>query len=258
MARIKKIFRDLKCRWQRATCKYPYRIQCNICYWQGRCFIDDSWHPHTVCPQCNSQVRHRLFFSAITSLKGLHSKDIIQDKKILHFAPEIIISRFLKKLSRQYVSADIERNDVDLKIDMCNMHTIADASFDLVVGCDVLEHVHSDSDALCEIYRILTDDGQVILTVPQQDNLPAKKEDSTITTPEGRKNIFGRHDHLRIYGNDFADFLMSFGFTVRTVDANNFSFEVVRKNILFPPKLSNRPLATNHRKLYFGKKMITS
>ena len=53
---------------------------------------------------------------------------------------------------------------------------------------------------------------------------------------------------------DGADCLESHGFTVMIIDERNFALEIVQKHVLFPPVLSNHPLATNHRKLYFAQK----
>jgi predicted SAM-dependent methyltransferase len=157
-------------------------------------------------------------------------------------------------MAGKYISADIDKEDVDMRLDMCNMSGVADNSFDLVIACDVLEHVPDDSAALCEIHRVLTLHGWAILTVPQKDNLPTKYEDHTVTTPEGRKEAFGQEDHLRIYGNDFGQFLEAHGFAVTIIDERNFDSRMVQEHVLFPPILSNHPLATNYRKVYFGQK----
>jgi len=177
-----------------------------------------------------------------------------QGKRILHFAPEARISKLFATRAAKYVTADLRGDRADIQLDMCNMSGVPDQSFDLVVACDVLEHVPNDSAALHEIYRVLTPDGWVILTVPQRDNLPTKYEDHTVTTPEGRRLAFGQEDHLRIYGDDFGGFVQSHGFTVTTVDERSFDAKTVRKYVLFPPVLSSHPLATNHRKVYFAQK----
>lgn len=252
--KLKSIFRRLRIEMQILTCKYPHRVQCNVCTWKGRRLSSDSWHPYTVCPRCKSQVRHRLLFAAIGTLANLGVEDLIQGKRILHFAPEPLISKFLVGKAAQHVGADLHRDDVDIQLDMCNMISVADSSFDLVIACDVLEHVPDDSAALREIHRILTPDGMAILTVPQKDNLATKYEDRSVTTPEGRLKAFGQEDHLRIYGSDFDRFFQARGFSVTTVDEDNFDSEMVTRHVLFPPILSNHPLATNYRKVYFGRK----
>jgi predicted SAM-dependent methyltransferase len=192
--------------------------------------------------------------AAITTLDKLGTNALIRDKRVLHFAPENTSSHFFKDAARKYVTADLYRDNVDLALDMCDMRSVSDCSFDLFIACDVLEHVPDDSVALKEIHRILSVHGYAILTVPQKDHLPTKYEDENITTPEGRKQAFGQEDHLRIYGDDFGMFLENHGFNVTIVDENTFDANIIEKYVLFPPILSDHPLATNHRKIYFAQK----
>jgi predicted SAM-dependent methyltransferase len=252
--KLKRLYCGLSSRLKLMTQGYPHRVQCNICGWKGRILSSDSWHPYTVCPRCRSQVRHRLLVAAVTTLANLGIKDLIQNKRVLHFAPEIILSQLIKDRAGKYVTADLCRNDVDMVLDMCNMSGVGDSSYDLVIACDVLEHVHDDSAALREICRVLSIHGWAILTVPQKDELPTKYEDPTITTPEGRKHAFGQEDHLRIYGDDFGWFLEHHGFAVTVVGERNFDSKLVELHVLVPPVLSVHPLATNHRKVYFAQK----
>ena len=51
--------------------------------------------------------------------------------------------------------------------------TFADASFDLVISSDILEHVRGHADAFREIYRVLRPAGRHIFTVPLQWPLPS-------------------------------------------------------------------------------------
>jgi SAM-dependent methyltransferase len=251
---LKRYYRSLKRGISIIVQKYPCRIQCNICGWKGRIFSSDGWHPHTICPNCGSQVRHRLLFAAFTTLATLGTDAIVKGKRVLHFAPEEAISASLKDCAGNYVTADLCRDDVDMRLDMCNMSGVADGSFDLVVACDVLEHVPDDSAALREVYRVLSAQGWAIITVPQKDNLSTKYEDPTIVTPQQRTLAFGQDDHLRIYGDDFSQFVEANGYTVTVVDEHSFDYQLVKRHVLFPPVLSVHPLATNHRKIYFAKK----
>lgn len=248
--RLKRFYRSVN----RIRQKYPYRVQCNICGWKGRIFSSDSWHPYTICPKCDSQVRHRLVLAAVTTLLKLGINALVQGKRVIHFAPEKAFSRFFKDGASKYVTADLYGDNVDLALDMCDMSGVADSSFDLVIACDVLEHAPDDSSALREIWRILSMQGWAILTVPQRDDLPTKHEDHSITTPKGRKQAFGQEDHLRIYGDDFGGFLETHGFNVTVVDERTLDSKIVDKHVLFPPILSDHPLATNHRKIYFAQK----
>ncbi|MEO0349190.1 MAG: methyltransferase domain-containing protein [Cyanobacteria bacterium P01_A01_bin.15] len=202
-------------------------------------------------------MRHRLLFAAVQTLPNLKTQRLFKDKKILHFAPESFFSRFLTNQTKHYVSADPFRSDVSAQVDMCHMKDVENGSFDVVIACDVLEHVPDDTQALQEIHRVLAEHGWVILTVPQQDGLETKYENPTITTPEERKRVFGQEDHLRIYGNDFNLFLEKHGFTVTVINEKSFDSEMVQKHVLFPPVLSEHPLATNYRSVYFGQKKGT-
>ena len=232
-------------------------VECNICHWQGDEFQSDSWHPHTVCPNCRSEVRHRLLMAALASLDTVGFANLVQDKRVLHFAPERVLANFLRARADEYCTADVLRKEVDLRLDISHMPEVADESFDLVVACDVLEHVENDRRAMAEIRRILSPRGWAIITVPQKDNLPATFEDPSVTAPEDRERIFGQHDHLRIYGDNFPAILNEAGFDVTVINETSFPADVVRRHVLFPPVLSARPLATNHRKVFFGRKRRT-
>ena len=252
--RFKRFYRNLKRRLEVIGQKYPYRVQCKACGWKGRILSSDSWHPHTICPSCRSQVRHRLLFAAVTTIANIRTDALVQGKRVLHFAPEAVVSELLRDCAGKYVTADLGRGAVDMRLDMCDMSGVSDNSFDLFVACDVLEHVTDDSAALREVYRVLSTQGWTILTVPQKDHLPTKYEDHTISTPDGRKLAFGQEDHLRIYGDDFGMFLETHGFNVTVVDERSFDSQLVKKHVLFPPILSDHPLATNYRKIYFAQK----
>jgi predicted SAM-dependent methyltransferase len=187
-------------------------------------------------------------------LEGLTHDQIIKEKRVLHFAPEANISNILKMYTESYTTADIN-DDHDIKLDISNMNIINDDEFDVVIACDVLEHVKNDISAMKEIFRILNTNGYAILLVPQKDNLKKTYEDPSIISPEGRTHAYGQADHLRMYGDDFKQKLQDVGFSVTVVDENNFKKEESNKFVLFPPVLSKHPLATNYRKVFFARKI---
>lgn len=234
--------------------RYPARVDCNLCGWRARVFASDAWHPHTICQRCGSQVRQRLLLAALQALPELSYAGIVRGKRILHFAPEPTVSGFLEEQASLYVSADLMIDGVDLNMDMCNMEPLVDSSFDLIVACDVLEHVSSDDLAMREIFRVLSPGGWAILTVPQKDHLLHKYEDPSLQSPRQRELAYGQSDHLRIYGDDFEDFVASYGFDVTAVSPSMFEAEMVRRHVLAPPRLSVHPLATNFRKVFFAHK----
>jgi SAM-dependent methyltransferase len=251
---IKPFVKKLIFSFLQITLSYPKKVQCNICQWEGRHFLSDSWHKHIKCPKCYSGVRQRLFFATLQYIENLSFDKIIYNKKILHFAPEEIVSSNIQQKASVYTTADFLREDCSLKLDISNMAEVNSESFDIVIAFDVLEHVPDYKKALEEINRVLSSNGWGIFTVPQKDNLLVTFEDPAITTPQERIEHFGVSDHLRIFGDDFTEIVAGKGFSVTSVDELMFSGEIQTKHVLFPPELSKHPLATNFRKVFFCQK----
>lgn len=231
-------------------------VECNVCGWVGARFADDQWHPQTICPQCGSQVRHRMLVAILdgkSTVTGISQAGLLAEKKILHFAPERQLRERIKSAASSYTTADYDRGDCDLRLDMSAMPSVADASFDVAIACDVLEHVPDDRAAMREMHRILRSDGTAILTVPQKDPPSTTDEDPAITDPAEREHRFGQKDHVRMFGDDFATRLEEAGFGVTTVSITDFPSSVVSRYTLHPPTLSSHPLATNHRRIYFAR-----
>lgn len=250
--------RRLKLKLRNILLRFPRRVECNICGWSGRHLASDEWHPHTVCWKCRSLVRHRLLVDSLALLDGVKFSDLVEGRRVLHFSPERLTTPLFKPRSAAYTTADFLRTDTDLQLDLTNMPSVADGSVDLLIACDVLEHVPDHLRGMREIFRVLAPGGTAILTVPQQDGLAQTRSDPTITDPEERLRQFGQEDHVRIFGDDFVPLLQSAGFAVRAVDERDFSPELVRRHVLFPPILSKHPLATNHRKVFFAKKPLAA
>jgi len=234
-------------------------VSCNICKFKANKLNSDSWHLYTICPRCQSGVRQRLLWEALCSLEEVNLRNLITDKKVLHFAPEHILRDLIRKTASLYKTADFFAGDytypnIDYNLDISAMPKITDSSYDCLIACDVLEHVQDHHSAFMEINRVLKPGGYCILTVPQKDGLQVTLEDLSITDPAEREKAFGQSDHLRIYGADFAKMLDHSGFDVFTVNEQSFPAETVRRFVLFPPVLSEQPMATNHRTIYFGKK----
>jgi len=231
--------------------------KCNVCGWEGRAFTDDHWHPGTICPECGSQVRHRILAAALDGqsvIPGLEENALLAGKAILHFAPERQLRNRVSRSAGKYVTADYDRGDCDLKLDISAMPSVPDQSFDVVISCDVLEHVPDDLAAMREICRILRPGGTAILTVPQMDPPARTDEDPTFLSESGREIRFGQKDHVRMYGDDFVDRLRASGFSVDVLTCEHFSGKAVGRMVLDPPVKSPSPLATNRRRIYLARK----
>jgi len=235
-------------------------VECNICHYKAHKFNSDSWHLYCNCPYCSSSVRQRLLMASLSSLDNFSFDNIISNKKILHFAPEKSLGKLIQRKAKEYRTADFfaegySYDKIDYNIDISNMKAIENESFDCVIACDVLEHVPDHIGGIREVYRILNKGGYCIFTVPQKDNLKVTYEDLSITDKKERERVFGQYDHLRIYGDDFITILQDSGFEVTAVNESFFVKDIVDHYVLFPPILSKHPLATNYRKIFFGKKI---
>jgi SAM-dependent methyltransferase len=234
-------------------------VQCNICHFRSNKFESDDWHLYSVCPNCGSNVRQRLLVASFDLLNQFSYSNLIQNKRILHFAPEDSISKLIKKRALIYKTADFltdgySYNYLDFNIDISDMQEIEDESYDCVIACDVLEHVPDYILGIKEVLRILRSGGYCIFTVPQKDKLSVTLDDKKITDPIEREKTFGQSDHLRIFGDDFVNRLENCGFKVTVINERSFDENTVKKHVLFPPVLSKHPLATNYRKVFFGRK----
>jgi ubiquinone/menaquinone biosynthesis C-methylase UbiE len=88
-----------------------------------------------------------------------------------------------------------------------------DNTFDVVFCNHVLEHVEDDLKACSEINRVLKTNGWGIIQSPVYA-ITKTIEDKTITDPAMREKLFGQRDHVRKYGNDYANRLSQSGLVV--------------------------------------------
>lgn len=236
-------------------------VECNVCAWRGARLTDDSWHAGTLCPVCRSQVRHRMFAALLdgkAALAGWDASSLFAGKDVLHFAPERQLRERIKRAARRHVTADFDRGDCNLRLDMSSMPSVPADAFDVVIACDVLEHVPDDRAALRELRRILRPGGKAILTVPQKDPPSTTDEDPSVRDEDERTRRFGQKDHVRMYGDDFAKRVEAAGFAVRTLGADQFPREIVERHVLMPPAPNPNPLATNIRRLYLAEAVYTT
>jgi SAM-dependent methyltransferase len=183
-------------------------IECTLCSYRGR-FLSFGVHPRegALCPNCRSLERHRLL-ALMDKQHGL-----FEVGSLLHFAPEEIFRSKLKARIPDYRTTDLCMPGVDFH---CNMEHIdlPDASYQAVLASHILEHV-DDRRAMPELHRILKPGGRLIAMVPQVTGWDETYEDPAITSEADRTVHFGRYDHVRYYGRDFASRLRDAGFTVR-------------------------------------------
>jgi len=203
---------------------------CNICGFHGR-FRAYGYPPryNAKCSRCGSLERHRLLALWVNS----HRK-LLAGRKMLHFAPEVVMQRIVKPIVGSYESADIAplRADMVLNIEQI---ALPDQSVDVILCSHVLEHVN-DRRALAELIRVLRSDGFALIMVPIVEGWSETYENASITTEADRIWHFGQKDHVRYYGGDLRRRIVEAGFDVEeftAVEPNLQTYALVRGEKVF-------------------------
>ncbi len=174
------------------------------------------------CPHCGASDRERLYALFLDEI--VNDPDFIHGASLLHFAPEVALSRFIRSLDKfEYRTADIAMDGVNDKVDITSMSLYDDATFDAFICSHVLEHVQDDHAAMCELRRILKPGGWGILMVPLMTQFDESIEDPCATTDADRWRLFGQGDHVRLYAKqDFLRRIARSGFSVRRYGVDYF------------------------------------
>lgn len=176
-----------------------------------RRFADAQGRAGARCPHCGSLERHRHLWLYLERELAITSAAL----DVLHVAPDPGIDRRMASLPNlRYVSGDLLEGRGALRIDLLDLD-LPDASIDLLIAFHVLEHVPDDARALAEIARVLRPGGSTLLQVPLRDG--PTLEDPAADTPEARLERFGQADHVRVYGDDFADRVAAAGLRISWV-----------------------------------------
>lgn len=195
---------------------------------------------------------------ALRTIDFLNSDRWIKGKRVLHFAPEYCLGLLFRNCAQKYMKADWLGKDFDIKADLCHMTNILDASFDVLVANDVLEHIPNDRAALSEIFRVLADPGLAILTVPQVRGRDRTLEDPQVNTDRARRLVYGQADHVRLPGRDYVDRILEAGFRATVVNHESFAPEDVKCHVLYPPSLSGDEVLRYERNIFFCFKETSS
>jgi hypothetical protein len=182
--------------------------RCNIC---SAVFVPRETD---VCPGCSGRARHRQIVDALSKVGNP-----FDNKSVLACFANTVEKYSILKSAKEIRNFDIRPvSEVDYQMDIQQMDTISDESFDGFVAIHVLNHVRDDRRALKEIYRILKPGGVSLITVHYRIGEPTT-ELSNIYEHYGKEN-FERYGvgSFRRYGLDDIIYLLSECFDVITVD----------------------------------------
>jgi hypothetical protein len=184
----------------------------------------DSDFINFECRHCGSIDRERHLFMYFDKL---NLWEIIENGKVLHFAPKInlrkaIIEKQKNTLNAEYILANLHANgDGEVRqIDATNM-PFPDDDFVFIMFNHMLEHIINYEKALSEIYRILKKEGIAILQTPYSQLLKHNIEDSNIISKEDRRIFYGQDDHVRVFSkNDLFDTIKRAGFKLEIISSS--------------------------------------
>lgn len=214
-------------------------VECPVCERSFSKFLsygsDVAHRENVLCPYDLTLERHRLMWLYLRDFSNFFKAEKLN---VLHIAPEQCFhSRFKKQVNLNYLTGDLVSPIADMHFDLHQI-PLEDNRFDVVFCNHVLEHVEDAHQCISELYRVMKPGGWGIMQVPQDYTRDTTYEDASITSPEGRENHFWQKDHVRLFGNDYPDWLRKAGFTVETFDKDkHYSPELVNRYRLFEPEM---------------------
>jgi len=179
-----------------------------------------------TCPFCLSSDRERLYLlfldNYLTSREGFY--------KVLDFAPgNSFVNAIRVRKNINYLTADMIRSDYDVSIDICNMVSVEDDQFNIVICSHILEHVLDPNSALKEIYRVLKTGGFAIIMVPLFKGVVSTIENKFYNTELLRFKHFGQSDHVRLFSKeDFVSRIENAGFNLSECRVDQFDDRLIK------------------------------
>lgn len=187
-----------------------YNSACPICYSSDLQIFNNR--SRAKCGNCGSLERTRLLYLLLQRMGKLRP-----NLKILHFSPEPGLHRRLKSLSENYQPVDYEVSQYTKwepkveYIDMCDLSSLNEEKFDLIIHNHVLEHVPcSPSEVLSQLKKKINFGGSMLFSIPIRTLSITVEDERLDLSSKKRQELFGQSDHLRIFGeNDVLAFLNS-------------------------------------------------
>lgn len=145
------------------TCQSPSRFSYDLLYSNGR---DVNWRERLCCERCGLNNRLRLTVQVIDS-EGLRGRGYLTE----HVTPlaRVLLSRFPGLVTSEYLGPDHAPGQVSragIRHEDLRRLSLAEASVDFAVSCDVLEHIAEYDAALRELARVLVPGALAVITVP--------------------------------------------------------------------------------------------
>ena len=169
-------------------------MRCNYC--GSERFIERDGEQTWICQTCHSHKRMR-------ALKlFLDQMDLGPHTRVLHIAPERVVSDLVRASGCDYVAGDIEPANyawlADIqRLDLCDLSVYGElGQFDLILHNHVLEHVPCNwTSVIVRLHRLLKPGGTHCFSFPIYGE--AYEEDLRPLDESEAVRRFGQWDHVR-------------------------------------------------------------
>ncbi len=220
---------------------------CNVCGERGnfRNPNPDNVRESLWCNRCNSLNRDRFMIFALSLILHEHGPlrtwSDHKEKRVLEADghrghPQFLDAHF--DYFNTHFAQDVLKQRLDLEkfADLQELQ-FPDRSFDIVITCDVFEHVRLHRQALLQVFRVLKPGGCLILQIPFNPNA----EHTVVRVqPDGQHDVpllpiqyHGDNSLVyRDYGRDFLEELSDLGFHVHYIEGSLPAVNVTQQNII--------------------------
>lgn len=190
------------------------RVECCLCGWRGRFFLPGGLtikRPGRKCPRCGSIERYRQLCVYLRE----RTDWLTRPARVLDLAPPPYFQAFCRRQANwRYLTADLMSPVVQIHTDITAL-SFGDRTFDLVFCFHVLEHVRADLAGMRELKRVVAPGGLALIQVPLRGTTTEEDPD---LDPSRYEECYGQSDHVRYYGLDLRERLVSAGFDVRVIE----------------------------------------
>lgn len=154
-----------------ATFDFRHRGYCDICEADVEFFSQQEWfRDFLTCPSCNSVPRERALMQVLKRYYPDYRKKRIHESSPGGRGVSVRLSRECRRYSYSHYFPDVplggKSEQFGARCESLEALTFADASFDLIITQDVMEHIPDPEAAFREIARVLRPGGAHIFTVP--------------------------------------------------------------------------------------------
>ena len=202
-------------RWIAPLFYHGNKVECPVCGKTFRKFLsygsDKAHRENVLCPSDLTLERHRLMWLYLKEHSTFFETERLD---VLHIAPEQCFHGLFKKQKNlNYLTGDLVSPLADLHFDLHQI-PLENDRFDVIFCNHVMEHVEDAHQCMKELFRVMKPGGWGIMQVPQDHNREITLEDPAIISPEDREKFYWQKDHVRLFGQDYPEWLSNAGFQV--------------------------------------------